>query len=72
MNGELADRFVQATVQRYDVLLFDGVDISPDEPWSLPFNAPKFLMALQEMDDMNAAHNEPWWSYLHCGGPLPN
>ena len=73
VNGDLADRFVEETMRRYDVLLFDGVDMSPGEPWSIASDAPRFLMALQEMgDDMNASHNARWWRFLHVGGSLPN
>lgn len=72
MDGQLAEQFVTETLRRYDTLLFDGVDIAPGEPWSMQFEAPLFLNALQKMDDTNAKHNLRYWSFLHVGGSLPN
>lgn len=71
MDGQLAEQFVTETLRRYDTLLFDGVDIAPGEPWSMRFEAPLFIAALQDMDDTNASHNLRWWSFLHVGS-LPN
>ena len=68
------EAFIKHNVRRRERYFFEGVDETPELPWSKPWNESLFIDALQKVkdDEWNAPYNERVWTFLHVGGSAPH